>query len=509
MPKKPATKKPPPEKPASKTPAPSHMAAGKPPQPDFPIVGIGTSAGGIDALKLFFPEVKLDCGMAFVVVQHLDPDHRSILSDLLARETELPVTTIETDALVEANHVYVIAPNTSLTIANGRLHLVRPVERKGVRTPIDTFLMSLAEDRGERAACVILSGTGSDGTIGLRAIKGNGGLALAQKGAEYDGMMRSALSTGLVDFVLPAEAMPAKLADYFRQAHMIDETKGPDGRRREAAEAFGQLCALLRTRTGHDFSGYKDKTILRRMQRRMQILQIGSVPDFLDRLRKEPREIDLLFQDLLIGVTNFFRDPGVFETLAREIVPRLFDDKGHDDAVRVWVAGCATGEEAYSIAILLREFMPKSHVTPKLQVFATDIDEHALEVARLGRYPGSIVKDVPAKLLDRYFVHEDGTYRVNTDIRETCIYANHDVLRDAPFSKLDLISCRNLLIYLGAAMQQRLIPLFHYALRDPGYLLLGSSENVTKHARLFSVVDKECRIFKRRPQSTRQLPNFR
>jgi two-component system, chemotaxis family, CheB/CheR fusion protein len=282
--------------------------------------------------------------------------------------------------------------------------------RSALRTPIDSFFVSLAQDCAEHAACVILSGTGSDGTLGLRAIKENGGLALAQEGAAYDGMMRSALSTGLVDFVLPAAAMPAKLTDYFRHMGETGGKKTPDIIRQQAADCFPQLCALLRARTGHDFSGYKDKTILRRMQRRMQVLQIDDEVEFLDRLRREPRQIDLLFQDMLIGMTNFFRDPAVFESIAKEIIPRLFEGKGPDDTVRVWVPACATGEEAYSIAILLREHMPKSYVTPKLKIFASDIDEHALEAARAGRYPATIAKDVPATLLEKYFLREDGTY---------------------------------------------------------------------------------------------------
>lgn len=457
-----------------------------PPAPaKCPVVGIGSSAGGIDALKHFLPPVEPDCGMAFVLVQHLDPDHRSMLPELLAHISPLPVIAIEENTPVEANHVYVIPSNASLTIEDGRLHLAKPLARRGLRTPIDTFFVSLAQERAEKAACVILSGTGSDGTLGLRAIKEHGGLTLAQEGAEYDGMMRSALATGLVDFVLPAEAIPAKLADYFRHMNEVGGEIGPDGFSQAAADAFAQICAVLRTRTGNDFAGYKDKTILRRVQKRMQVLQIANVAEFLDLLRKEPREIDLLFQDLLIGVTNFFRDPPVFAALEKQVIPQLFQGKAADDTVRVWVAGCATGEEAYSIAMLLREHAPKSHAAPKLQIFATDIDEHALEAARIGRYPATIAKDVPRKLLERYFIHEDGTYRIIGDLREICLFSMHNVLRDAPFSRLDLLSCRNLLIYFSPEIQYRLIPLFHYALRDSGYLLLGSSENVTRHARLF------------------------
>jgi len=473
-----------------------------------PIIGMGASAGGIEALRAFFGAVEVDCGFAFVVVQHLDPDHKSLLAEVLARFCNLPVISIEDNALIESNHVYVIPSNASLTIEAGRLHLTKPVGKRGHRTPIDAFFISLAQDQAENAACVILSGTGSDGTVGLRAIKDNGGLALAQEGAEYDGMMRSALSTGLVDFVLPADEMPAKLAEYFHHVKHVGDGDGPGALRKEITNSLGQLCGLLRTRTGHDFSGYKENTIIRRMQRRMHVLQIDNAKDFAERLRKDPREVSLLFQDVLIGVTSFFRDPPAFAALETLVIPHLFEGKGPEDAVRVWVPGCSTGEEAYSIAMLLHEYAQKSKATSKLQIFASDIDEHALEVARTGRYPLTISTDVPRKLLERYFSREDGAYRIVGDIRENVLVSLHNALRDPPFSKLDLISCRNFLIYLKPEMQNKLIPLFHYALGNSGYLLLGSSENVTRQSRLFSTVSKDNRIFKRRPQPQRQLPEF-
>src|SRR5215468_968245 len=321
-------------------------------------------------------------------------------------------------------------------------------------------------------------------------------------------MMRSALGTGMVDFVLPLDGIPPKLLDYFQHLVEIDSRKGPDGVRQEAADHLAQICALLRLRTGHDFSGYKDKTVTRRVQRRMQVLQIDEVPDSIERLRKDPQELDALLQDLLIGVTNFFRDPAAFEALEREVIPKLFEGKGAEDTVRVWVPGCATGEEAYSIAILLREHGPKTQMGPKLQIFASDIDEQSLHFARMGRFPSTIASDVPSKRLERYFVREDGTYRIASDLREMCLFSAHNLLRDAPFSKLDLISCRNLLIYLTPELQSRLIPLFLYALNEDSYLFLGSSENLTRHTRLFSTVDKPHRIFRRRTQIERRLPEF-
>ena len=474
----------------------------------IPVVGIGASAGGIGALEALLPLLKADSGTAFVIVQHLDPNHQSLLVSLLSRDTEIPVVEATDRMPIEPDHIYVIPRNATLTMSADHLRLGPVAEQRGQRAPIDAFFISLAEAKGENAACVILSGTGSDGTIGLRAIKEHGGLTIAQDGAEYDGMMRSAVRTGMVDFVLPIDEIPSKLDDYFQHLIEIDGRKGPDGVRQETVGHLANICALLRLRTGHDFSGYKDKTVTRRVQRRMQVLQIDEVPDFIERLRKEPQELDALLQDLLIGVTNFFRDPQAFEALAREVIPHLFEGKGPDDTVRVWVPGCSTGEEAYSIAMLLREHGPKDQASPKLQIFASDIDEESLQFARVGRYPSTIVTDVPPGRLERYFVREDGTYRIVSDLREICLFSAHNLLRDAPFSKLDLIACRNLLIYLTPELQNRLIPLFHYALNDSGYLFLGTSENVTRHSRLFSAVDKSHRIFKRRPQIERRLPEF-
>ncbi|MFZ5780920.1 MAG: chemotaxis protein CheB [Pseudomonadota bacterium] len=475
----------------------------------IPVVGIGASAGGIAALDTLLPRLRPEGGIAFVVVQHLDPAHESNLTALLDRASTLPVTEAADGMAIEPDHVYVIPRNATLTIEGDRLRIGPVQQRKaGIRTPIDAFFQSLAAARGENAACVILSGTGSDGTMGLRAIKEQGGLTIAQDGAEYDGMMRSAVRTGMVDAVLPLEEIPAKLYDYFGHLVAIGARKDSDGVTQETSDHLSQIVTLLRVRTGHDFSGYKDKTVARRVQRRMQVLQIEGVEDFIERLRREPQELDRLLQDLLIGVTNFFRDPAAFEALGREVIPRLFAGRGPQDTVRVWVPGCSTGEEAYSIAILLREHASKGQAAPKLQIFASDIDEQALQVARVGRYPSTIAKDVPPDLLERYFVREDGTFRVVSDLREICLFSSHNLLRDAPFSKLDLISCRNLLIYLTPDLQNRLIPLFHYALNEPGYLFLGTSENVTRHTRLFATVDKVHRLFKRRPQMERRLPEF-
>jgi len=474
---------------------------------DVPVVGIGASAGGIDALRRLLQNLHPGCGMALVIIQHLLPTHESALAEILGRNTSLPVTQIDRDTDVVADHVYVIPPNAGLTLDHGRLRLAPLTGTRVHPNVIDEFFTSLAHDRGERAACVILSGTGSDGTLGLRAVKENGGLTVAQADAEFDGMMRSAVATGLVDFMLRPEEMPASLIAYLQESTRIDEEVEQERLRPETAGQLEQIAQLLRAQTGHDFSNYKERTIIRRVRRRMHVLQIEDVDNFIERLRRDPREVSLLFQDLLIGVTSFFRDPGVFAALARDAIPHLFEGKGPNDTIRVWVAGCATGEEAYSIAILLRESAPVSG-SPKLQIFASDIDDHALDTARVGRYPATIAKDVSPERLARFFHREDGTYRIASELREICLFCSHNLLRDAPFSKLDMISCRNLLIYLSVELQDRIIPLFHYALNPNGYLLLGMSENVTRHTSQFLTVDRVERVFRRRSFSERRMPEF-
>ncbi|TGQ67417.1 PAS domain-containing protein [Mesorhizobium sp. M00.F.Ca.ET.186.01.1.1] len=474
-----------------------------------PIVAIGASAGGIAALQRFFPSVPPDGGLAYVVIQHLDAEHESVLASIIQRSTSIEVETAAEGAPIEPNRIYVIPPGVSVTVRNRSFHVAVMATARTKRTPIDDFFVSLAEEQGESAAGVILSGTGSDGTVGLKSIKEHGGLTLAQESAEYDGMMRSAVQTGLVDLVLPAEEMAEKLVEYFRHANHVVNGVDRDQRKRDVSDQLSRIAALLRARTGHDFSGYKDNTILRRIQRRMQLLQIVDPSAFYERLREEPQQVDFLFQDLLIGVTNLFRDPHAFDALERLVIPKLFENRKPDDTVRVWVPGCATGEEAYSIAMLLRENAPRGAASPKLQIFATDIDERALEVARAGRYPAAIANDVSPKRLKEFFSREDGTYRVSSDLREICLFSTHNLLRDPPFSRLDLITCRNLLIYMGSELQEKIIPIFHYALRKDGYLFLGSSENVTRHARLFTTVDKAARIFQRRGSGTLQkLPEF-
>ncbi|WP_198541024.1 CheR family methyltransferase [Mesorhizobium sp. LCM 4577] len=473
----------------------------------FPIIGIGASAGGIAALQQFFPQVPADSGFAYVVIQHLDAEHESVLASIIQRSTAIETQTVAEGMDIEPDKIYVTPPGVSVMLRGQHFHMAKMVATRARRTPIDDFFTSMAEEQSEQAAGIILSGTGSDGTIGLRAIKERGGLTLAQESAEYDGMMRSAVHSGLVDMVMPVDEMASKLIGYFNHANRNESER--DRRKRDVADQLSRIAALLRVRTGHDFSGYKDNTILRRIQRRMQVLQIDDPSAFYERLRDEPQQVDLLFQDLLIGVTSFFRDEHAFDVLERLVIPRLFEDRKPDETIRVWVPGCATGEEAYSIAMLLKEAAPRGAASPNLQIFATDIDERALEVARAGRYPATIASDITPKRLKEFFSREDGTYRIAAELREICLFSSHNLLRDPPFSKLDLIACRNLLIYMGPELQEKIVPIFHYALRNNGYLFLGSSENVTRHARLFSTVDKASRIFQKRGAVTpHRLPEF-
>jgi two-component system CheB/CheR fusion protein len=462
--------------------------------PNLPIVGIGASAGGVEALETFFKAVPADNGMAFVVVTHLPPNHHSLLAEILGRATRMPVVNASEDETVEAQHVYVLPPAAILTIREGRLRLRRTGAADRERFPIDVFFNSLAEDQAEHAIGIVLSGGGSDGTLGLKAIKEHGGLTIAQGSKvtrpRFNEMPSSAVAAGFVDLVLPVEDIPQRILAYVRNWAAFDPV--------QPVNAQSKVYALLRTRTGHDFGEYKDRTFQRRVQRRMQVLQTTKLEDYVEQLEKTPDEVTALFRDLLIGVTDFFRDAPAFRALETVVIPKLFEAKGADDELRVWVSGCATGEEAYSLAILLREHIDTLEAPPKVQIFATDIDDAAMGVARAARYPAALVKEVSPERLKRFFVHEGATYRVVKDLRDMCIFSTHSVIRDPPFSRLDLISCRNLLIYLKPQLQGQVIPLFHYALEPGGYLFLGHSENVSRSTELFLPLDKKNRIFRRR-----------
>ncbi len=485
----------------SNTPAESDVHVS--PQPGFPIVGIGASAGGLVAIEAFFSGMPadIDPGMAFVIVQHLAPDHKSILTDLIRRYTRMQVFEVEDGMIVKPNCAYIIPPNRDMAFLNGALQLMEPSAPRGLRLPIDFFFRSLAQDQHEQAICVVLSGTGSDGTLGIRAIKGEGGMVMVQSPAstEYDGMPRSAIATGLVDYqLLPAE-MPAQIIAYVSHAFgkFIWRTATPAS---TGDNALKKIFVLLRVHTGHDFSEYKPTTIRRRIKRRMAVQQIETIEGYVKYLQQTSAEVEALFRDLLIGVTNFFRDPEAFKVLEEEVIPKLFAGKPAGSVIRIWSAGCSTGEEAYSLAMLSQERLETLRQDYKIQVFATDIDSQAIVVARTGLYPASIAADITPERLARFFSFENegGAYRIHKGIRDMLIFSEQDLIKDPPFSKLDMISCRNLLIYLGADLQKKLLPLFHYALNPAGALFLGTSETVGEFNDMFAVLDRKAKLYRRK-----------
>ena len=469
----------------------------------FPIVGIGASAGGLAAFEAFFAGMPADTdpGMAFVLVQHLAPDHESILSNLIQRYTRMQVFEVQDGMTVHINCAYIIPPNRDMAFLNGSLQLLEPAAPRGHRLPIDFLFRSLAQDQRERAIGIVLSGTGSDGTSGVRAIKGEGGMVMAQNPAstEFDGMPRSALATGLVDFELPPAEMATQLIAYAN--HIYGRTSGLAVAAAPKVENdLKKIFILLRTQTGHDFSQYKPSTINRRIERRMAVHQINTIDGYVKYLQQNRLEVDALFRDLLIGVTNFFRDPEAFKALEEQVIPKLFENHPAGGVVRIWSTGTSTGEEAYSIAILMQERIEMLKTGHKAQVFATDIDSRAVATARTGLYPASIAADITPERLARFFTAEpDGSaYRVHKTIRDMLVFSEHDVIKDPPFSKLDLIICRNLLIYMGADLQRKLISLFHYALMPGGMMFLGTSETVGEFANLFGVVDRKNKLYQRK-----------
>ncbi len=438
--------------------------------------------------------------MAFVLVQHLAPDHKSILTDLVQRYTRLHVEEVSDGIRVERNCAYIIPPNHDMALLGGTLHLFEPSSPRGLRLPIDFFFRSLAQDQGERAICIVLSGTGSDGTLGVRAVKGEGGIVLAQspETTQYDGMPRSVIATGLVDLVLPPEKMLAQLLSYAKRS-FGDKPRLATAPTPASESSLNKICVILRDRTGHDFSQYKRTTLARRVERRMTILQIERAEDYLRYVQQDKDEAEVLFKDLLIGVTNFFRDPEAFEALEKLTLPKLFTGKSEEETLRTWVCGCSTGEEAYSIAILLQEALEQSASPIRVQIFATDVDKEAIEHARAGVYPASITSDISQQRLAHFFeqLPGEGGYQIKKSIRDLIVFSEQDLIKDPPFSKLDLLCCRNLLIYLSGTMQKRIIPLFHYSLRPGGLLFLGISESIGEGLDLFAALDRRAKIFER------------
>lgn len=508
------------KKPSPKNPSPpvteanldSHDAPAESPVPadqGLIIVGIGASAGGQEAFEKFFARMPGDSGLAFVIVQHLDPTHKSILVELLQRYTPLQVWQVQDGVRVEPNCVYVIPPNRNLAMLQGRLYLLERESSRGLHLPIDSFFRSLAQDQGDKAVGIILSGTGSDGALGLTAIKGEGGLTMVQDPASagYDGMPRSAIATGLVDYVLPPEQLAGQLLTYLKQPY-IQTPAAISSLAAPAVDWLHKIYILLRSQTGHDFSLYKQNMVARRIERRMALQQIERIEEYYRYLQQTPTEVDTLFKELMIGVTNFFRDPAAFAALEQEVIPRLFEQGEPGDSLRVWVPGCATGEEAYSLAILLREYMDTLKREFKVQLFATDINAGAIEQARLGRYSLSIAADVSPERLQYFFLQGEEAYQVGEQIRGMVVFAVQSVIKDPPFSKVDLISCRNLLIYLEPMLQKKVMSLFHYALNPDGFLFLGTSESADEFPHLFSPINRRWKLFQRAANGGGLRPSF-
>jgi two-component system CheB/CheR fusion protein len=485
--------------------------SGLPLSSDLLVVGIGASAGGLTALQSFFRHLPPDSDMAFIVILHLSPEHNSQLAVILQSATSLSVLQVTEAVPLDRNRVYVIPPGRHLTLVDGMIQSIEPEEPRGRRAPIDVLFRSLAETHGPRAAAVVLSGTGADGTVGVKSIKEHGGLVLVQDPdeAEYDAMPRQALATGVVDLVLPVAELPSSLVNYWRRAEEmklpIAEPLSDD----QDVTALRDVLIVLRSRTNHDFSQYKQPTLLRRIRRRMQVTGATTLEAYLMLLRNRADEAAALLRDLLISVTNFFRDPLAWRAL-EAIIPQLFQGKDSADVVRVWVVGCATGEEAYTLAMLLYEHASTLEEQPTVQVFATDIDEQAIAVARTGLYPEAIGIDVSPERLQRFFTSEPGHFRVRKELRNLVLFAPHNVLRDPPFSRLDLISCRNLLIYIDRIMQAQILQLFHFTLRPERFLMLGVSESTDGVPHLFLPIDKVQRLFQRRttPSTAALVPSL-
>lgn len=478
--------------------------------PNMLVVGIGATTASPASLTAVLDALTASPDLAVVIVlQHPGALGDDVLRDTLGKPSRRLVT-VENGASVQGGRIYLCRPNHIVTLVGNRFRTRQAQEQHASPGRIDSFFVSLAEDRGEEALGVILHGTAGDGTLGLAAIKERGGLTIAEQnpGETAADLVTSNLPGALADFVLPLDQIADRIAVYSRHLAQLRARKGLDARLAEVSGSLSEITGILHSRTGHDFHGYKQQTFLRRVQRRMQVMQVDEVEAYARLLRGNPEEAQNLFNDLLIGVTQFFRDPKEFEVLEREVIPAILDGKDTGDPVRVWVLGCATGEEAYSIGILLREEMERRDVTPHVLIFATDIDSRALAAARVGRYPASIAGDVTPERLARWFAKEANTYCVVKELREMCIFSAHNVIRDAPFSKLDLVSCRNLLIYLNTELQNRLIPLFHFALLPDRFLFLGNSENVTRHMRLFAPVDRRVRVFRKIESDTRILPEF-
>ncbi len=470
----------------------------------FPIVGIGASAGGMEAIETLFSAMPGTVNMAFVIIQHLSPTHKSMMSSLLAKHTGMKVMEAKDGIKIEPGCVYINPPDRNMALINGTLCFMELPPPRELRLSIDYFFRTLAEDREEKAICIVLSGTGSDGTLGIKAVKEKGGLVMVQspESAKYDGMPRSAISAGLADYVLPPESMPDQLIKYVRHPYILQPVgctaeTGTD--EEEFQKHIQKLFVLIRLHTGHDFSHYKMSTIRRRIARRMAVHQIDTTAHYLRYVHENPAETELLFKDLIIGVTRFFRHPEAFDMLKENVIPALLETKDPDSEIRVWVAGCSTGEEAYSLAMIFAEVMEMLKKHFEIRIFASDIDHDAIRHACAGKYPDSIAADVSRERLNRFFTKEDNGYKVRKNIRETVVFSFQNIIKDPPFSKTDMVSCRNLMIYMDNVLQKKLLSLFHYSLNENGILLLGNSESIGGASDLFLSVDVKWKIYRRRP----------
>jgi two-component system CheB/CheR fusion protein len=482
-----------------------------PSRPAFAIVGIGASAGGLEAFRQLLGALAADTGLAYVVVQHLDPRHESILAELLSEATSMDVSEVKGDVRVEPNHIYVIPPSQDIVFTEGMLKLVPRGTTRGTHMPIDSFLQSLAEAQGSQTIGVILSGMGSDGTLGLEAIKAEGGITLAQdpRSAKNEDMPRSAIAAGCVDFVLSPEDIARELARLGAHPYVAaSDALAPAPADGPASGGLARIVVILLRTTGADFSAYKTTTLERRIARRMTIRRIETLEEYAQHLEGDREETEALYQDCLISVTSFFRDADVFQALTEQVLPALLADRPADTPIRVWVPGCASGEEAYSIAICLVEAASQKPGSPTFQIFGTDLSENALKKARAGLYLENVAQHVSSERLRRFFVKTDGLYQVSKTIREMCVFARHDLTRDPPFSRMDLVSCRNVLIYLKPRLQERVFATFHFALCPSGYLLLGPAESTGEASPLFSALDEQHRIYARKAAVTTPLLHF-
>jgi len=484
---------------------------------DFMITGIGASAGGIRAFQDFFQNVPANSGIAYVVILHMSPDHDSHLAQVLQATTKMRVTQVNEKVKVEPDNIYVVPPNQHLTMSNGHIVVTPNTQIEDRRAPVDIFFRTLAEEHGSKAIAVILSGTGANGSMGLKRVKEKGGATFVQnpREAEFNEMPRNAIATGLVDEVSNVSDIPAKIIAYKNNFGKVVIAEEPEKRPQDQQQALRDLFNELRLRTGHDFSNYKRATVLRRIERRINVHNLPDLPSYVAYIYEQPEEINSLLKDLLISVTNFFRDTRSFQIIENEIIPLLLRGKTSENQLRIWVAGCATGEEAYSLAIFCAEKTSGMIDAPKIQIFATDIDEQAITEAREGLYSINDLADVSPERLRRFFTKEGDGYRIRREVREMVLFANHNFLKDPPFSHLDLVSCRNVMIYLNSSAQERLAETFHFALNPGGYLFLGTSESVDGATDLYAVYSRENHVFQSRRVTTKaypipeSLPNFR